>query len=439
MTQREPPPQINTEPIIEQFALVLRQTGWIDGGTEADILESQTLAEAVAIADRAGVVLTEVPMWKFLWEPRLEMEQESGDVRATSLDRRTPGEGVAQIQANRIAESVQIGETVKAAVEQNIPIMDALTQTGVITGEDEEPMSSLIFPEGFGSGINDAAHIKMVTSDDYSPWGPDQSREEMAQHMDTMIFKDIVDSRGREHREGREYWKNQYRQPGGYVAGQEVLTWAGMSTRTRMRLEDKWVDAGLLDPDGGYVPGSMGMPQLQAMRASMGVANLIGVGYETATNTMVRDFQAFQRAEARRAARRGGGGGGRASFTVPASLREIPDYESLAQDARNRFRQRLGRDPEEWEEAILADHLGARHRESNAERIKAARAAFYAAQGGGQGVMEVEVPNPELRNQRFIEERYGPEIDRQERIEDQAVTNKLMIDAITRGTQMVGG
>lgn len=206
-----------------------------------------------------------------------------------------------------------------------------------------------------------------------------------------------------------------------------------------MRLEDKWVDAGLLDPDGGYVPGSMGMPQLQAMRASMGVANLIGVGYETATNTMVRDFQAFQRAEARRAARRGGGGGGRASFTVPASLREIPDYESLAQDARNRFRQRLGRDPEEWEEAILADHLGARHRESNAERIKAARAAFYAAQGGGQGVMEVEVPNPELRNQRFIEERYGPEIDRQERIEDQAVTNKLMIDAITRGTQMVGG
>jgi hypothetical protein len=38
-----------------------------------------------------------------------------------------------------------------------------------------------------------------------------------------------------------------------------------------------------------------------------------------------------------------------------------------------------------------------------------------------------------------IEERYGPEIDRYEQIDDTAVTNRLMLDAITRGGAMVGG
>jgi hypothetical protein len=102
----------------------------------------------------------------------------------------------------------------------------------------------------------------------------------------------------------------------------------------------------------------------------------------------------------------------------------------------NLFRRRLGRDVEDWEIGVLADNMKEKYQERNAEMIKAAKAAFYQAQGGGSGLMEIEVPDPQLRAEKFIEERYAPEIARLTQVQDSAETNQRMIAAITQGARM---
>jgi histone acetyltransferase (RNA polymerase elongator complex component) len=116
-------------------------------------------------------------------------------------------------------------------------------------------------------------------------------------------------------------------------------------------------------------------------------------------------------------------------------LRTIPDYETLQQRVTDLMRQTMGRDPEDWEVSILADEMKAQHETYNEQMIQAARDAY---DGKGR-VEDIEVPDPVVRTQRYLEERYAPEIGRLEDIDEAAQSNQLMINAITKGAQMVGG
>jgi hypothetical protein len=414
---------------------------------------SDSIGEAVTRARRAGLNLHGDDVWDAAVEQAAQEATEQGkvnffDIRTDPLNPGSMISGDIELPSNidkaaEMTEEDYLADQAadKAAAEAN-SVISALSYTqerekdrqeAALSEDGEEvALPNLLFPSlsPIAGDPRVDEHIRMVTSDDYSPWGPSMSRDRMYNFID-------INMPGIE--KDNDYWREQFATPGLYVSGDELLTYASLSPDTRARLEEKFVRAGLLEREDdvtGYVPGQMGPAQLMAMRTAMSWGTYLGTGYEIALNVLGHEHQK-QLALAK--ARAGGGGAGRRpSFSVPASLREIPDYESISQESQNMFRQRLGRDAEDYETAVLADYMQERYREQNAEKIRAARAAFYAAQGGGQGVMEVEVPNPSLRLQKFLEERYEPEIERNEQVADTSATNRLMIDAITRGAGMVG-
>ncbi len=302
---------------------------------------------------------------------------------------------------------------------------------------EDETFSPLLFADWMraGGAPDERAFLEMIAND-YEPWTI--SRREVARL--TVTAMKTAPMTGSD----AAYWRNQYMTPGAYVSGQELLEYSSLSAATRERLEGKMVAAGLpgmSEEDGvlSYRPGTMGTPQLTAMRIMMAEGTSTGLGYEPALDKMVEDRRAFDRWEAAAEANRPRSGARAPSFSIPSTLRQIPDYESVSQEVQNLFRQRLGRDAEDWEIQVLAEDMQDQYRNRNAEMIKAARAAFWQAQGGASGTMEVEVPDPVLRQQAFIEERYGMEIDRLEQTGDTSVTNRMMVDAITKGSRMVGG
>lgn len=411
------------------------------------IAQAETLAEAMEVATEEGVDAPGLEEWR---EAEIQVrgrpfgEYGPRDQPSNILSQATETQNI-QTTAAEIAAGGPVAMPIAAQFDMTTKegrdaylLQAEAARLWALNAEEEAPEvidSSLLFPNDYLNYTmpEQAAHIRMVTSQDYSPWGPTRTREDMRRLIEVNVpGTDVAE---------QAYWREQFTTPGLYASGDELITYANLSPTTRARLEEKFVQAGLLEVEGdvlGYQPGIMGFAQMNAMRTAMAAGTYFGTGYETGLNFLIADKRARDRIDAARAAAMGSGRT-RQPFSVPASLREIPDYESITQDVHNIFRQRLGRDARDYELAVLADQMQEQHRNANAERIKAARAAFYAAQGGASGVMEVEVPNPQLRSQKFIEERYGNEIDRYDQIEDTSATNQLMINAITSGSRMVGG
>jgi len=276
-------------------------------------------------------------------------------------------------------------------------------------------------------------HMRNVGADEYNPFGYEGqfSRDARSQQI---TMSGILQSEvhfGDLAQEQVDYWASQY-QVTPFFAGDGIYEWASMGADKRTWWEDQLVQAGLMD-EIGFNPGDVSIIQGDAFEQVLAYSYTRGFGPEFAIQEMIRNEEAFERVRSRDRPR----GARRPTFSIPAGLREIPDYESITQDTLNLFRSRMGRDTEEWEMGILADFMQEKHRESNTERIKAARAAFNASLSGAQGLMEVEVPNPQLRTQKFIEDRYANEINRVDQIGDTAQTNRLLINAITTGSRMV--
>ena len=416
------------------------------------IRDAETLSEAVALAREFGYDVERLADWEVI-EPVLLYEARIG-IGNLYVDQYLRSAGISHMgQLNEDLEAEvtarhfrQTGEPVDVTTEVQSVLEDNLTlieEHGVSIQErydttvpeeeeeEEETFSKYLFPD-WAPGIDPTYHVeKLIRRDDYSPW-PYATRKEVVRYLgpeEDFFMKDINYSE-----EDKEYWRNQFAQPGGYLSGQEILIWSQFTPDKRASIERQMVEADLLDPDT-FVPGSIGFTQLEQFRDVLAYGNYLGVGWNVALQRM--GVEAKFRRDNEPAPPRGPGRGVRASFSVPASLRTVPDYESAEQETRNILRNRLGRDPEDWELGVLADNILGHYRDANTEKIKAARAAFNQAQRGISGDMEIEVPNPQLRTQAFIEDRYSAEIDRTTQVGDTSVTNRLMLEAITRGAGMV--
>lgn len=135
-----------------------------------------------------------------------------------------------------------------------------------------------------------------------------------------------------------------------------------------------------------------------------------------------------------------GGGYGRSAptYSVPASLREIPDYEAIAQESKQLFSNRMGRDMEDWELGIISDELGRAYKMQQKEKIEAHRAAWEdAVSGGTVDVESVEVTNPAYEVDYYIEDKYEAELDRQERVGERSMNRGLLMDSLTTGRRMI--
>jgi hypothetical protein len=137
-------------------------------------------------------------------------------------------------------------------------------------------------------------------------------------------------------------------------------------------------------------------------------------------------------------ARPSGGGRIAPKYSVPSSLRTIPDYKTLATESKAIFGEKLGRDLEDWELAILADEMKEKYVNRNKDMIVAHKAAWNdAVAGGTMDVDFTEVQDPTKGLQFDIEERYGAELDRNERVEDRANNRRILMESISLGQRMI--
>ena len=257
-----------------------------------------------------------------------------------------------------------------------------------------------------------------------------------------------------------------------YTAGQELEKWTTYSPETRAIYTRAMVDAGIIDAEqvggyegrkltpqekrlnweaeqkgeapkytgggyegtaGGVDPSGVSEVQINGYRQALGAAGYLGTGPMGA----IRAVGATNKYTGTTRGGGGGGGGGRAPFSVPASLRTIPDYATLQQNVTDMMRQAMGRKPEDWEVTMLADEMQTQYKAKNAASIDAARAAY---EQGNRGVgTEIEVPDPGQRTQKYLEETWANEIDRRQDVGERANTNNLLMQSLTQGAKMVGG
>jgi hypothetical protein len=226
-----------------------------------------------------------------------------------------------------------------------------------------------------------------------------------------------------------------------YKVGDGRAEWLGLSTRARAMRMKLMADSGLITHE-----------QVEAMQGSWGSGghplNFLAMDIWEQAVSVSSEFQyspldAIQaigtaKAAQEAATRRGRSGASAPTYSVPASLREIPDYKTLAQNTKQIFRGQLGREMEDWEVQLYADELKREHEEANRQRIDIHKQAWDEALAGGStevAFTAVEDPNTALDFD--IEEAYADEIDRNVRVEDRANQNRLLMQSISVGQRMI--
>jgi hypothetical protein len=229
--------------------------------------------------------------------------------------------------------------------------------------------------------------------------------------------------------------RNRYRQGDGFS------DWMSFSTSKRTATLSYMHDQGLI-PTPAYEEmvdnSSSSVINLMAMEIYDAATQMAGVtGYDVNHIIGVMGDRKRQN-DAIAAAQSRGYGRSAPRYSVPASLREIPDYEALAQESKEIFGNRLGREMEDWELAIVSDELQRAYKMQNKEKIEAHRAAWEdAVSGGTVDVENIEVTNPAYEVDYYLEEKYEAELDRQDRVQERQLNNALLLDSLVTGKKMI--
>lgn len=196
-----------------------------------------------------------------------------------------------------------------------------------------------------------------------------------------------------------------------------------MPVPLRAEIELQLVEAGLLDPDDVRGGDVWSLEAQKAMRVVMTTANQQGLSWH----------ESLRLYRANPPASMDDDGGDVPRFVAPPYL--APDYDALTGDVRALFRNRLGRDPLDYELSLLAEQMQADYRKAYDVQVAAQRADFDAQVAGGDGGGTFQSVDPVASMQAEFERRYGPEMARLEEIEDVAESQAAVIGsaAMTRG------
>ena len=237
-----------------------------------------------------------------------------------------------------------------------------------------------------------------------------------------------------------------------YRVGDGYAQWMGMTSRERSANVKLMHSSGLITDeqygemgthDSANLAGVSGYPvsgltfDMNAM-ALYEQAISYSAQFQRTPNESIMILGEMKRDNQARTTRSYGGGRAAPKYSVPASLRTIPDYKSLAQESKGIFRQSIGRDLEDWELSILADQLKEDYSTRNDQMIVAHRAAWEDAVAGGSTEVDYsDVTDPTSALEFDIEERYAGELDRQERVQDRAMNRRILMDSISIGQRMI--
>lgn len=214
----------------------------------------------------------------------------------------------------------------------------------------------------------------------------------------------------------------------------EVSSFAGKSVEYTRQVQQQLIDAGLLS-NRDVVPGYWGEDSEAAMKMAMDDAN--GTG-STWMEVLARRSEAMANLTPEQLALRAG----RVPFTSPAYLE--PDYATLAQAVRRTFSQTLGRDPEDYELALLADQMSTDFRKQYGAELGAARAEYDAGnraivEGTEQESGTFQAVDSMARFQESMLTKYGTEIERREDIGELQQNTARMMRNLGGLESMVGG
>lgn len=220
-----------------------------------------------------------------------------------------------------------------------------------------------------------------------------------------------------------------YRQSAGFYRYEDQFQFQSKGPVAIRKLQVELERAGLLKK-GTYTPGFWDQPSADAMAGAMGYANRGGTTWQS----VVDQLKLMPQPAAEKA-----------TFVPPPKL--MPDPASLNQSVKARFRQALGREPSEGELNQYARQLSGLYSAQQDQEIAEARIAFeqqqaldegggatplvsplsgkyqYRQVGGGEtpavlGPRTVQVIDPQARFAEVFDQRYGPEIRRNDRVED---------------------
>jgi hypothetical protein len=221
-----------------------------------------------------------------------------------------------------------------------------------------------------------------------------------------------------------------------FLAGDGRSQWMSFTPRQRDMRTKLMLDQGLINEAQYEAMGGAGGLNLAAMNIwEMAIGLTAQTQWDpiASLNALGIEKRVFEAAQTRT-----GSGASAPKYSVPSSLRTVPDYKTLAQESKAIFSNELGRDLEDWELGILADELKDKYVQSNRQRIVAHKDAWDdAVAGGTMDVDFTEVEDPASGLQYDIEERYANELDRKERVEDRANDRRVLMDSISLGRQMI--
>jgi hypothetical protein len=339
--------------------------------------------------------------------------------------------GPADIQARlRTNELIlnQFGEVVDPATGQVIADADRVAELA-----DDDPFFEPLlpprlppdrrliggFPEDFEADLPVTPPGRIPGFDDRGA-APSQIQAIIDASPGTVLLTDAPTIGGTRHLPGA-----------GYREGEQWSLFTGLSTEQKASLQSEFVKAGLLG-DGDYSPGTWDPASARAAETLLLMSNANNRKWDHMLRRLVANpvgSAADQSSQVRR-------------FVAPAYVE--PDYATLTQAVKQEFGRQLGRRPQEWEIGILADELAADARRAYQATVSKLRAEHDAgnraiAEGVDTSAGTVQGVDPEARFREKFEERYLPEIERQERVESFGRQRNLLLQSFLVGADASGG
>lgn len=214
-------------------------------------------------------------------------------------------------------------------------------------------------------------------------------------------------------------------------------TLGNMTPGQLLDFQERAIAAGLIDPESTARGGrfSLGTPDnhtLSAMNTVMGNANRMGQNWGATLRDMVE-----------RAAEQPKPSESRGPF-VRRSY-PTPDYATLSQVAKAAVSQRLGREINDWEMALLADQQKTLHRQEF-DTQEATRLAEWRAQGRAMDAeRRIATPKPtqqvdaSARFSQFFDEKFANELDRAEDTDRVARKSGALFAGLDNASRLIGG
>jgi hypothetical protein len=206
---------------------------------------------------------------------------------------------------------------------------------------------------------------------------------------------------------------------------------AGKSPEYIAEVKAALIEAGIIDEAEAGPMGHWRIEDSRNMYNILAEANASGKPW----TTIVEEYAAapdVDKAKAWRAAN---------PFIAPVF--KAPDYASLSQAVRGAFAQQIGRDPKDYELALLADQMRADFNAQHGATVSAARAQYEATAraadtGAPQSAGTVQDVDPMARLSETVLSKYGPEIERVEGVQENQLNVGLLMRSLTGMDNLVG-